>query len=163
MLSGRYVFLDVVPSTSCNAKISRTNATIRTVISFFWRFDKIPSFLMLFFKCLISAPSIWSRCWGGRSHFQILFFQTFTKNSRTAHMYVFTAMAAAVMPNAFLSNVLIGLNDPMLLFSFNHKIRSWKQSSISWPHDLPTSFLSRVLTGLKHPNYYSYILSTNDK
>ena len=60
------VFLDVVPSTSCDAKISRTNATVRTVISFFWRFDKIPSFLVLFFKCLISAPSIWSRCRGGR-------------------------------------------------------------------------------------------------
>ena len=86
MLCSCYVFLDVVPSTSCNAKISRTNATIGTVISFFWRFDKIPSFLVLFFKCLISAPSIWSRCRGGRSYFQILFFQTFTKNSRTAHM-----------------------------------------------------------------------------
>ena len=146
MLCSRYVFLDVVRSTSGNAKISRTNATIRIVISFFWRFNKIPSFLVLFFKCLISAPSIWSRCRGGRSHFQILFFQTFTKNSRTAHMW-FTAMAAAVMPNAFLSNVLIGLNDPMLLFLSNHKIRSWKQSSISWPQDLPTSFLSRVLTG----------------
>ena len=86
MLCSRYVFLDVVHSTSCNAKISRTNATIRIFISFFWRFDKILSFLVLFFKCLISASSIWSRCRGGRSHFQIRFFQTFTKNSRTADM-----------------------------------------------------------------------------
>ena len=69
----------------------------------------------------------------------------------TYSSHVFTAMAATVMPNAFLSNVLIGLNDPMLLFSSNHKIRSWKQSSISWPHEIPTSFLSRVLTGLKNP------------
>ena len=89
MLCSRYVFLPL--AAMANARISRTNATIRIVISlfffFFWRFDKIPSFLELFFKCLISAPSIWSRCRGGRSHFQILFFQTFTKNSHTAHMH----------------------------------------------------------------------------
>ena len=36
MLCSRYVFLDVVPSTSGNSKISRTNATIRIVISFFF-------------------------------------------------------------------------------------------------------------------------------
>ena len=54
-----------------------------------------------------------------------------------AHMgCVFTAMAAPAMPNAFLSNVLIGLNNPMFLFLSKHKIQLWKQSFISGPYDL---------------------------
>ena len=68
--------------------------------------------------------------------------------------------AFAIMPSAFLSNVLIGLNDLMLLFLSNHKYGYESKASFQDLKTHTSLFLWTILIGLKNPIYYS---SSNEK
>ena len=145
MLCSRYVFLDVVPSTSGLARGCSEELHYDHPFLFFEGLIKSQAFLY-------SSLNVWFLLLRSEVDVEadVAIFKYFSfKLSRKIRVQLTCVYCNGrpVMPNAFLSNVLIDLNDPMLLFFSNHKICSWKQSSISWPQDLPTSFLSRVLTG----------------
>ena len=101
---------------------------------FFVRLDKIPSFLVLFFKCLISALRSEVDVEAGVAIFKYFSFKLHEKFTYSSH--VFTAMAAAVMPNAFLSNVFDWSkrsNVIIFLESQNTFVKAKLHFMTSWP------------------------------